>query len=175
MSLPQLSKRPFRRYAPTILALVIILSAVGFLIWKHGSLGVETWAALISFIIGSLSVLYLVQSQRIEEARLFKELFSEFNARYNKLNEGLNEIHGLLEDAMLSYHQRNRLYDYFNLCAEEYLFYRRGYILPQVWDSWLNGMRFYYKHRVIADLWELELNQESYYGFPGHLLRQTDT
>jgi hypothetical protein len=168
----QLSKRPFRRYGPTVLAAAIILTAVGVVLLKQGSMRVEFWAVLISFVIGSLSILYHVQSQRIEETRLFKELFTDFNARYDKLNACLNEIHDLPEDASLSPHQRNRLYDYFNLCAEEYLFYQRGYILPNVWDSWLNGMRFYYEHRVIADLWDIELEQDSYYGFPGYILRK---
>ena len=87
------------------------------------------------------------------------------------MNECLNEIVQLTPDARLSARQRNRLYDYFNLCAEEYLFYQRGYILPQVWESWLNGMRFYYKHPLIADLWNSELKQDSYYNFPGHCLK----
>jgi hypothetical protein len=126
----QLSKRPFRRYAPVGAAIAIVLTAIGFLWWKQGRMEVETWAALISFVIGSLSVIHLAQNQRIEEARLFKELFSDFNAQYNELNECLNEIADLPTDATLSDHQRNRLYDYFNLYAEEYLFYQRGYILP---------------------------------------------
>ncbi len=32
------------------------------------------------------------------------------------------------------------LYDYFNLCAEEFLFQEADYIDEKVWQSWLRGM-----------------------------------
>ena len=57
------------------------------------------------------------------------------------------------------------LYDYFNLCAEEYLFYKRGYIYPEVWWSWVAGMKFYHDDKRIKRLWVEELSSGSYYGF----------
>jgi hypothetical protein len=35
---------------------------------------------------------YFVYRQHLDETKLFKELFVEFNARYDKLNDGLNVI-----------------------------------------------------------------------------------
>ena len=56
------------------------------------------------------------------------------------------------------------LNDYFNLCGEEYLFYRRGYIYPEVWKSWVAGMKIYYANERIKKLWAQELSNQSYYG-----------
>ena len=58
----------------------------------------------------------------------------------------------------------NTLNDYFNLCGEEYLFYRRGFIYPEVWGSWVRGMNIYFKDDRIQELWLEELRNESYYG-----------
>src|SRR5436190_2837771 len=39
--------------------------------------------------------------------------------------------------------QKLEFIDYFNLCAEEFLFQRLGYIYDEVWTSWRNGMLQY--------------------------------
>ena len=57
------------------------------------------------------------------------------------------------------------LFDYFNLCGEEYLFYKQRQIHPDVWKSWLNGMQFYYNQPRVRALWIEELRQNSYYEF----------
>lgn len=41
---------------------------------------------------GFISFFYVVQKQKLEELQTFKELFNEFNRRYDKLNEKLNRI-----------------------------------------------------------------------------------
>ena len=53
---------------------------------------------------------------------------------------------------------------YFNLCAEEFLFYRLGYIDPAAWFAWQNGMRFYLANLRIRHLWEKDVKSNSYYG-----------
>jgi hypothetical protein len=57
-----------------------------------------------------------------------------------------------------------KLYDYFNLCSEEYLFYRTGYIYPEVWKAWCNGMSSYLKNDKVREVWEKEEKSKSYYG-----------
>jgi hypothetical protein len=57
-----------------------------------------------------------------------------------------------------------RVIDYFNLCGEEYLFYKHGYILPEAWESWRRGMRQYMDVESIRELWEFEVKTDSYYG-----------
>jgi len=82
---------------------------------------------------------FLYASHR-EDTRLFMELFRSFNERYDRLNEELSRIAADDAAAELSVDDANRLMDYFNLCAEEYLFYTAGYIDEQVWQSWARGM-----------------------------------
>src|SRR5437763_16463600 len=78
-----------------------------------------------------------------------------------KLNDILENKKGLKE---LEAHEIDKLNDYFNLCGEEYLFYRRGYIYPEVWKSWVAGMRIYYDNDRIQERWSDELSNQSYYG-----------
>lgn len=123
------------------------------------------WQALLGVVGGLLSFVFFVQRQQLEEAKLIKELISDFNKRYDGLNNRLNDI-GKTSSAeeQLSVKGTNTLYDYFNLCGEEYLYYRRGYIYPEVWNAWLKGMQSYFKDERIQGLWEDERGEESYYG-----------
>ena len=119
-----------------------------------------------------LTSIYFVQKQKLEESQLFKELFEKFNCKYGKLNEHLEaflaekEKYENWKDLKQDTDQYNKLVEYFNLCAEEYMYYKRGYIYPDVWKSWKNGMKYYCKNsKVLQNLWEEELGQDSYYGF----------
>src|SRR5690606_41117413 len=93
----------------------------------------NTATLFTALIVGIASFCYFVQQQRLAEIRLFKELFTEFNARYDTINGALSAIAASDE---LSPASRQLIVDYFNLCAEEYLFYREKYILPEVWGAW---------------------------------------
>ena len=119
---------------------------------------------------GIFSSVYFVQKQKLEELKLFKELFTEFNHRYDRMNERLNKIRDGAENEELTVEEINCLYDYFNLCAEEYLYYKQGYILPEVWTAWKNGMKYFSGSRRIRQLWKKELKENSYYCFDLNLL-----
>jgi hypothetical protein len=43
--------------------------------------------------------------------------------------------------------------------------FKQRYIHIDVWQSWLNGMRFYYENNKIKEKWNEELRSGSYYGF----------
>ena len=101
-----------------------------------------------------------VQKQKLEELRLFKELFTEFNARYDKLQDALRSQ----TDCRLSTDERRVVFEYFNLCAEEYFFYRLGYIKPAAWVAWQNGMRTYLANPRIRQLWAEDSASDSFYG-----------
>jgi hypothetical protein len=118
---------------------------------------------------GILGFCYFVQQQRLAETHLFKELFTEFNTRYNALNDRLAAIEGA---TVLSADQKCLIVDYFNLCAEEYLFYREGFILPEVWQSWCRGMSQYLDQEVFNKIWTEEVATESYYGLTEARIRQ---
>jgi len=120
---------------------------------------------LVSAIGGVAGFTYFIYRQHLDETKLFKELFGEFNARYDALNDDLNVI--LFGPAMgaLSANEQERLFSYFNLCAEEYFFYKAGYIDRRVWESWHRGMKVFFKHPRIRALWEQDCKADSYYGF----------
>lgn len=73
-------------------------------------------------------------------------------------------------DAYLALADKQVLFDYFNLCAEEYLYYKTGFIDEEVWASWLRGMGAFAKVEHIRSLWQAELEAGSYYGFTLDLL-----
>lgn len=112
-----------------------------------------------------LSVVYFVQKQRLEELRLFREIFKECNARYDSMNEALAKVCEP-NDERLSPEEANLLIDYFNLCGEEYLYYRQGYIPPLVWQSWYLGMQVVICSPRVNELWRAEAATGSYYGLP---------
>ena len=147
-----------------IIAIVLIIAGICSWVVIGEDLG---WKIMLASSSGSLSFFYFFQKQKLDEIRLMKELITDFNRRYDKLNEKLNCIlrKGDEEPSLeLDQHARATLNDYFNLCAEEYLFKDLGYIDPQVWNAWYRGMEIYFKDRRICALWEQE-EKGSYYGF----------
>ncbi len=139
-----------------VLLIVIILAPYFYL---RGA----DWKVLLTVIGGLASFFFFIQKQALDEAHFIKELLVQFNARYDCMNGKLNAIvrrsgTDLEPDDVM------RLFDYFNSCGEEYLFYQRGYVYPEVWRSWVAGMKYYYKDPKIQKLWVHELSSESYYG-----------
>jgi hypothetical protein len=118
----------------------------------------------ITIIATFLSYFYFAQKQDLEELSLFKKLFTEFNGRYDGLNEGLNLILRGDANTELTTEEIDLLYNYFNLCGEEYLFFKRGFIYREVWKAWLNGMKIFYQNERVRRIWEEELKTDSYYG-----------
>lgn len=118
---------------------------------------------------GILGFCYFVQQQRLAETLLFKELFTEFNSRYNAMNDRLT---GVPRGTTPSDAQKNLIVDYFNLCAEEYLFYREGFILPEVWPSWCRGMLQYLNDEPFRTIWREENALQAYYGLSEDRIRQ---
>lgn len=118
--------------------------------------------SLLTAVGGTTAFLY---SKHSRDTELFIDLFRNFNARYDKLNERLNEIYNRPPDVKLTAVDRDILCDYFNLCAEEYLFGNAGFIDVAVWRAWQAGMSYFAKDPEILDFWRNELEQGSYYGF----------
>jgi hypothetical protein len=111
------------------------------------------WRLLLTPVWSLVSFVFFVQKQKLEELKMFKELFTEFNRRYDAMNEPLNKIAYANPSEELTVQKTSVLFDYFNLCGEEYLFYKRGYIDPVAWKAWHNGMKFFYKSPRINALW----------------------
>lgn len=123
----------------------------------------NSWESRIPLIAAFVSLVFFIQKHKLDELHLFSELFKEFNKRYDMLNGKLNQIISRNDD--LSSEDKDVLFDYFNLCGEEYLYYNEGYILPSVWKAWKNGMKIFFSDKRIKKLWNDEDRTDSYYGF----------
>lgn len=148
-----------RHYLWVTLGLLILVLAIAF--WTQP----RTWQDWLGILALPFAFLVAVQKQKTEELALFKQLFTEFNQRYDDMNEDLYTIMHESDGEPLTAKERDQLFDYFNLCGEEYLFYRQGYIYPEVWQAWYNGMTIFRKNSRIKKLWDEELENDSYYGF----------
>jgi len=122
--------------------------------------------ATIATVVGALlSVVYFLQKQKLEELRVFREIFKECNSRYDSMNEGLAAI-SAKQTSDLTPVERSLVIDYLNLCGEEHLYFKRGYVDPSVWQAWHNGMKALVSAPSIRDIWEAEKTTNSYYDLP---------
>ena len=128
-----------------------------------GSIIGSTWAA-------ALGVSFFLQQQKLAETTLFRELFTQFNARYEKLHPHLESF--LVEQTDPTPQQLRIITDYFNLCAEEYLFYSEGYIHREVWRSWCRGMLQYFTKKPFNSIWLHEMGTGSYYGLSESVIKR---
>jgi len=101
---------------------------------------------------------------------LFKELFIEFNRRYDEMNGRLAEIAN--SDVPSDPTTRQTVVDFFNLCAEEYLWFSEGYIHHDVWRSWCAGMICYFDREPFRTIWSEESATDSYYGLSLEQIRR---
>ncbi len=123
-----------------------------------------------------LVITYVFSSanKKINHQKMEKELFKEFNERYNDLNEDLQsitsetkfeELNTLTSKSVEGKTLDLVLIDYFNLCAEEYYWKQRKRIGTKIWNAWHEGMMHYYRFPAIKALWDRERNNSwrSYY------------
>jgi hypothetical protein len=150
-----------------IIALLSVPAAVVLLILlAHFKRAISDWPVVLTLVVGLFTIAYTVQKQGLEESKLFRDLFGDFNRRYDEMDPQLNQIRW--EDDQkktLTPEQKDTLNRYFNLCAEEWLYFRKGYIDPRVWDAWVKGMTIYCRNKRIREFWSEELQSDSYYGF----------
>jgi len=119
------------------------------------------WTIALLGIVGGTG--YFLFQQHLSESKFFAELFEKFNARYDGMSE---KLQGLPKsENPLGSTDKLLVIKYFNLCAEEFLFYRAGYIDETVWQAWCRGMAHYGKDSRFADIWKGEGGAELYYGF----------
>ena len=149
-----------RRWYPFFFLIGLVVVAT----WFHFAAGHRP-ELLVSAVGGVAGFTYFLYRQHLDEAKLFKGLFVEFNARYDALKDDMNAILFGPSEGSLSRDEREHIFNYFNLCAEEYFFYKAGYIDRHVWGSWYRGMNVFFRHPRIQALWDQDCKADSYYGF----------
>ena len=136
-------------------------------------------AIIVSSILGVCGLIityaYNKKNTKLANHKMHKELFTEFNARYDKLNDDLEIIcsknmniddFNKLNSGYNNYKYTATIIDFFNLCAEEYYWYSKKRISKRVWKSWEKGMNdIYNKSEVIQALWDNECKNEGYISY----------
>ena len=155
---------PIRVFFFKYFSLIIsLLSAVACLAIYLGDRNGIAPNALITIVGSALTITFLVQKQRNEELQAFQQLFMKFNERYSDIHPAMQRVINASADSV-SVETFQTLESYFNLCAEEYLFFCEGKILPRVWRAWCTGMVEYLKHDRIRSYWERQQGINSHYG-----------
>nr|WP_294947726.1 hypothetical protein [uncultured Mucilaginibacter sp.] len=152
-----------KRNSDNILFTIIFIASIVFYTSKiiDASAFIGALGAIATIYYGSLKL-------KIENDLVFKELFKTFNERYdNKMNDLINELK-LDDRRSLTGKERNLIIDYFNLCAEEFLWTSKKRIPADIWKAWRAGIIENLKIKQIKDLFEKETEttygKASYYG-----------
>ena len=156
-----------------------ILTAISFaiviyLIWYkqvNTAMAIGIMGVFVSFYFGILKY-------KLENDKIFKDLFVTFNERYNdELNDLLNTLR-IEEDRVLKNNEIKLIVDYFNLCAEEYLWYSRNRIPTTVWLAWKAGIMENLKINQVKEVYLQETKtknaQKSFYGLAKELNVETN-
>lgn len=144
-------------------------------------------------IIASIFAAYIAYRFNSSKYKLDKEvakreLFTKLNERYDKLNDYLEKlVHSEFETTMDAEFNGERsldmiwedlfesepnlksknitaVFDYINLCSEQYYWYRKGFIDENVWQCWKKGMQDWYRHSFfIKKLIEREKERNASY------------
>jgi hypothetical protein len=149
-----------------IMVINVISLTIGVSLYFCFKESVEILGAVIAT---GISLSLGIRQYKTENDKIFKELFTEFNSKYDrKFNNELETIvenYRQNEDYKLTQEQGKLIIDYLNLCAEEYLWKTKDRIPDEVWKSWENGMIYYLNNPLINEIFIREKGQkDSYYG-----------
>ncbi|PQJ31107.1 hypothetical protein BST92_03830 [Nonlabens arenilitoris] len=151
---------------------VFLALGIGLYYWSDR---IEIFAATIATGI-SLSIAFM--QSKIQDDRMFQELFTDFNKKYdtefrNQLDDIVDKHKNSVET--ITDDDEELIVRYFNLCAEEYLWRRKYRIPDEVWKAWENGMIYYLNVPVINNILIKQKAQfDSYYGLFTHLKNKVD-
>ena len=120
-------------------------------------------------------------SRELSNDNLQKQLFTEFNSRYDNMNDIIQFILDFSEEDIQKYIESNnnesfgdfkkkdikfKINDYFNLCSEEYYWHSKKRIDDRIWNSWRKGMDdIYNKSEIIRKQWQEEIKNDGWKSF----------
>ncbi|RZK09956.1 MAG: hypothetical protein EOO43_20765, partial [Flavobacterium sp.] len=108
-------KYPIRRLWPYI---IIMLGGVVFLIWLGYRSKIDN-GILLGGIATLITLFLTVVNYYQSNDKFFKELFIEFNKRYDGMNNFLNSLPN--DSIILTNDDKQKVIDYLVLCSEEYI------------------------------------------------------
>lgn len=142
----------------------------------------KSFGAIILAIVASfLAYRHNKLTRELSNDNLQKQLFTEFNSRYDKLNDLLrfvmefshekeeefmkapeSEMFGEFTKSFIKF----KINDYFNLCSEEYYWYSKRRVDERIWSSWKKGMNdIYNSSSIIQNQWQDEIRNEGWKSF----------
>ncbi len=159
--MPAVSVNDLRRRRTTVATVLFLLVALCIVYWAQADADLEPTIAL--GLIGACATVYVgLLNYWLQRDKVMQDLFTAFNARYDRLNGDLLTIQkGTFTDG----DPERVIMDYLNLCAEEYFWYTRGRIDTAIWRAWRNGMENWLQVPAIRAVAAREAAQrDSYYG-----------
>jgi len=134
---------------------------------------------IISTVALFITWRYNLKNRELANDKMMKEIFLESNNRYDRLNDFINLILSIkTEEEVMNFYDSNsdteingitkslllyKINDYFNLCAEEYYWKKKGRIDDTIWYSWEVGMnRIYNESKIIQSMWMVECKNEGF-------------
>jgi len=165
-------KKYLQKNWPTVVALLLFL-LLGLYHFGYGKINGKEF---LGIIIPISTIYFGILKYRIENDQMFMNLFNTFNEKYDdKLNDIFNELRRN-ETKVLSDYEKNSIMDYFNLCAEEFLWFEKGRIPKKVWKAWKIGIQDNLKLPKIKTLYEEEIKRDciriSFYGLVEELRKE---
>lgn len=166
--LPHDNRNPMKKHIIKYLDIYIIVVSVIFAAFVFYYLK-EKIEVSITILGAGISISIGLRQYRIENDKMFKELFVFYNDKYdtnfnNRLNLIVKEYENNAE-YQLPEVEKPLIIDYLNMCAEQYLWFTKGRIDSVVWKSWERGIRFYLEKKPIKEFMMTESSQkDSYYG-----------
>lgn len=160
----KLLKQHFLKYLDLYIIVPTSVSSVILIYFNYKNIELP-----IAIFSAGFSISFAIRQYRIENDKIFKELFIMYNEKYDlKFNNYLNEIdHEVSKNSHYKLNEKQKpiIIDYLNLCAEEFLWHKKGRIDEVAWSSWERGMKYYLNIPAIKNFIILEKKQQdSYYG-----------
>jgi hypothetical protein len=156
-----------------MLILFVLVMFFFIILYLIESIDYKALAAFLGMVITwYISILKL----SIENDRIFRELFIDFNNKYSgKLNDIFNRLR-TNSNYQLKSKDKLKIIDYFNLCSEEYLWYERGRVPRKVWEAWeagiLENLSIPTVKQIFIEDTETERKRKSYYGFVEEIMKK---
>jgi len=156
-----------KRWKWSILFVIIVFIII--VLFAFDNIKIETFLASLGVTITA----YLgILRQKIDDDKVFRELFNSFNQRYSdQINDEFNKL--MIPSESLEPPNKLLIIDYFNLCSEEFLWYKKGRIPNDIWKAWEAGIIFNLSIPQVKELFECETKDKgqklSYYGFAEYI------
>lgn len=148
-------------FLSTAILFVLVITA-----YAYNHIKIEVFIGLLGVIA---SLYFGILKYKMENDKMFQELFTSFNERYNDdFNNLMNSLKKKPNKVLKKTGDKNLIIDYFNLCAEEFLWYRKNRIPKEVWDAWKAGIIENLEIKQVLEVYISETKskrgKKSYYG-----------